>query len=210
MAKDRKITAENESEDSSKPLINSRWEAFCQNIIKGDDLGDAYLNAGYTLKGKMAASVNANKLLKNTNIANRLAFLKKQAADRMIITVTEVLENMTKVIDLNTVEVLENLRKYGKFINRIKFKTVYDTEDIVDEGGKIAGKRRKARQVVKDITLVSKEKMYELIGRYYSMFTDNIEVVNKTPLHQKLAEKLIEKSSESIIDDLLKDNEPNQ
>jgi len=173
----KKIDYNDMDVDSALPLKKSEWETFCQNLFKGDDLGAAYLNAGYNPKDKNTASTNANKLLKNPIIANRLAFLKKQAADRMIITATEILENMTKIVGLNTIEVMENVKKYGKFINRIKFKTVYDIEDIIDENGKVTGKRKKARQVITDITLVSKDKMYELMGRHYSMFTDNINDV---------------------------------
>lgn len=190
----KKINYNDMEIDASQPIEESKgmWEKFSQNIVGGMDLGDSYINAGYKAKTKDTASVCANNLLKNPKIANRIAYLKKAAADAMIADVTEVLRSMTAITRINPIDAMENMRKYGRFVDGVEF----ETKKIKDEDGEVIEKR-----IIKKIKMVSKAKMYELIGRYYSMFTDNVNVIDKTPLHQKLAERLIE-SGELEIDKL--------
>lgn len=186
--KNRKITAPNESDDSSQPFNNSRWEKFVQNLTKGDALGDAYIDAGFDAASNEIASAAANRLLKNVKIANRLAYLKKKAADAMIADVTEVLRNMTTITRISPFEIMADIKKYGMFVESVEFETKKVKEEIVDKKTGNIKEVVKEKQVIKKIKTVSKAKMYELIGRYYSMFTDTLKHegginLNPAPVH---------------------------
>ena len=176
-----KITAPNESGDSSLPLNNSLWEKFCQVLSKGSSLGQAYLDAGYTTRNLNSANASAIRLLDNAIIANRLAYLKKEAANAMIADVTEVMRNMTMITRLSPFEVMANIKKYGMFVESVEFETKKVKDKETDEV--------REKQVIKKIKLVSKAKMYELIGRYYNMFTDTLKHEGKIKIESTISMK---------------------
>ena len=72
------------------PLKNTRWEAFVHHLLEGMPQGRAYERAGYKARGN-AAEVKASALVRNGQVADRLAYLKQEAADRAGITATDVL-----------------------------------------------------------------------------------------------------------------------
>ena len=68
--------------EGSKPLSNLRQETFCREIIKtslktGANKKTAYINAYKDVKDSTAI-VNSSKLLKETNVANRISYLLDQ------------------------------------------------------------------------------------------------------------------------------------
>jgi len=157
----------NENLDPSLPLENARWEKFCQNLMVGMSNGEAYQGAGYNIKNIDGASVNANVLLKNTKIANRIAHLKNKSAEAQIANITELLNSMTAILRLSPFEVEANLKKYGQYIQDVEWKTV----QVRDEKGEV-----QTRRVIKKLKMVSKAAMYKLMGKHYKMFTDNIDL----------------------------------
>jgi len=157
----------NENLDPSLPLDNVRWEKFCQNLMVGMGNDEAYQGAGYNAKSNGVASVNANKLLKMPKVANRIAHLKNKSAEAQIANITELLNSMTAILRLSPFEVEANLKKYGQYIQDVEWKTV----QVRDEKGKV-----QTRRVIKKLKMVSKAAMYKLIGKYYKMFTDNIDL----------------------------------
>lgn len=170
-----KITAQNEGDDPSQPFNNSRWELFIQNLIKGDSFGEAYIKAGFDVASNEIASAAANRLLKNVKIANRVEYLKKQAEKAMIADVSEIMRNMTEITRISPFEALQDPKKYGKYIDSVTFETQKVKEEYVDKNGEVKT-RTVSKRAVKKVNLVSKAKMYQLIGQYYSMFTDKVNI----------------------------------
>ncbi|RWG82877.1 MAG: Terminase small subunit [Mesorhizobium sp.] len=70
-------------------LANARHENFVQNIIEGMPASRAYILAGYQARGN-AAEVNAARLLRNAQVASRIAELRARQARRLDITVESV------------------------------------------------------------------------------------------------------------------------
>jgi len=66
-------------------MLTSKQEAFCQSVVCGNSLSDAYRSA-YSADKMKATSINANssKLLANTTIALRIDYLKKELADKAL------------------------------------------------------------------------------------------------------------------------------
>lgn len=77
----------------SEPLNNARWEAFAQNLAKGESQSAAYQNAGYKARGN-TAEVKASRLVRNGQVAQRVRYLKEQAADEAIVTRRDVLNGL--------------------------------------------------------------------------------------------------------------------
>lgn len=71
----------NELEAGSQPLANVRWEAFCiayTGHFRRNGAG-AYVSAGYKPKTPDIAASNAERLLRNDDIQNRIKHLNDEA-----------------------------------------------------------------------------------------------------------------------------------
>jgi phage terminase small subunit len=55
------------------PVDNAKHEHFCQLVANGESATQAYVLAGYSDKG---AAASANRLLKNAEICDRIAYLR--------------------------------------------------------------------------------------------------------------------------------------
>lgn len=67
------------------PLTNDKHERFCQAILKGETLAQAYVSAGYKPNEK-----NAARLKKNEGVAARIAELQEKAADVAVLTAADI------------------------------------------------------------------------------------------------------------------------
>jgi phage terminase small subunit len=82
-------------------LQNARHEAFARSIFEGKSGREAYKLAGYKAKpgGKRSgpADAAAARLLKNVQVAARIAELKGAAAQASTVTATRVLDELAKL-----------------------------------------------------------------------------------------------------------------
>ncbi len=60
--------------------LNPKQEAFCQGVASGLSLTQAYIRAGYSEKG---AGQGGERMLKNVDIANRVAELRAKVEEKM-------------------------------------------------------------------------------------------------------------------------------
>jgi len=67
------------------PLANDKHERFCQAILRGETLAQAYVSAGYKPNEK-----NAARLKKNEGVAARIAELQEKAADMAAVTAADI------------------------------------------------------------------------------------------------------------------------
>lgn len=72
--------------------INQRQRKFVEAYAKTGNAAQAYVDAGYAVKSVSAAAVNANRLLKNANIAAALDDLNKKTEKSTICTLEEIRE----------------------------------------------------------------------------------------------------------------------
>lgn len=77
-------------------LSNARHEAFCQALATGMSNSAAYLAAGYEC-GDVAASVAANRLLKQAKISTRMGELQSASAERAEITAAELSDQLEDI-----------------------------------------------------------------------------------------------------------------
>ncbi|MFK4871647.1 hypothetical protein [Novosphingobium sp. ZW T3_23] len=69
----------------SAPLKNEKHERFCQALVRGETLAQAYVSAGYKPNEK-----NAARLKKNEGVALRIASLQEKAADVAVLTAADI------------------------------------------------------------------------------------------------------------------------
>lgn len=67
--------------DGAKPLANVRWEAFCIAYTGQNrrNAAAAYVTAGYKPRTPQIAAATAERLLRNTDIQNRVEHLNNEA-----------------------------------------------------------------------------------------------------------------------------------
>lgn len=75
--------------------LNARQKAFCEYYVASGNATDSAIKAGYKEK---YAGVNADKLLKNTNIQKYIEELQEKAKGNRIMTAIERREFLTKMI----------------------------------------------------------------------------------------------------------------
>lgn len=68
-----------------RPLANDKHERFCQAVLRGETLVQAYVSAGYKPSEK-----NAARLRKNEGVTARIAELQEKAADMAILTAADI------------------------------------------------------------------------------------------------------------------------
>lgn len=79
--------------------LNARQEAFCNLIVEGRTQKDAYAEAGYIARGN-AAEVSAARLLRNVQVAARVAELRASAAQRSEVTVDSLVAELDEMVRL--------------------------------------------------------------------------------------------------------------
>ena len=76
-------------------LKRVKWEIFAQEVSNGSKHVDAYIKAGYE---KKFAGQNADKLLKNTKIAERIKELQNEIAERYLLSKEEMLIELGRIV----------------------------------------------------------------------------------------------------------------
>ena len=104
--------------------LNARQKAFCEYYVASGNATDAAIKAGYKEK---YAGVNADKLLKNTNIQKYIEELQEKAKCNRIMTAIERREFLTKMIlkeetkDTDRLKALDILNKMdGEYTQKVE------------------------------------------------------------------------------------------
>ena len=131
--------------------LNARQKAFCEYYVAGGNATESAIKAGYKEK---YAGVNADNLLKNTNISKYIKEILEDRTNNRIAKAEEILEFLTATLR-------------GEV-----------TEEVVVGGfGKSA-----TEKIVKNVDLKDRIKAAELLGKRYRLFTDKVEVEGVLPV----------------------------
>jgi phage terminase small subunit len=158
-------------------LKNSRHEAFARAMVAGMTQHDAYKAAGFKASGH-AAEANASRLLKDAEVSDRVAELKKEAASDTVMSAREVLEEFSKIGRSSiqhyvvggddTSEVVEALRDlppaHAAAIQEITFDT------YTEGGGENAKEVKRVRFKLHD-----KVGALTALGRHHKVFKERDE-----------------------------------
>ena len=131
--------------------LNARQKSFCEYYVACGNATESAIKAGYKEK---YAGVNADKLLKNTNISKYIKKITEEHTNNRIAKAEEILEFLTATLR-------------GEV-----------TEEVVVGGfGKSA-----TEKISKNVDLKDRLKAAELLGKRYRLFTDKVEVDGAVPV----------------------------
>ena len=131
--------------------LNARQKSFCEFYVASGNATESAIKAGYKEK---YAGVNADKLLKNTNISKYIKKITEEHTNNRIAKAEEILEFLTATLR-------------GEV-----------TEEVVVGGfGKSA-----TEKISKNVDLKDRLKAAELLGKRYRLFTDKVEVEGAVPV----------------------------
>ena len=131
--------------------LNARQKSFCEFYVASGNATESAIKAGYKEK---YAGVNADKLLKNTNISKYIKEITEEHTNNRIAKAEEILEFLTATLR-------------GEV-----------TEEVVVGGfGKSA-----TEKISKNVDLKDRLKAAELLGKRYRLFTDKVEVEGVVPV----------------------------
>ena len=131
--------------------LNARQKSFCEFYVASGNATESAIKAGYKEK---YAGVNADKLLKNTNISKYIKEITEEHTNNRIAKAEEILEFLTATLR-------------GEV-----------TEEVVVGGfGKSA-----TEKISKNVDLKDRLKAAELLGKRYRLFTDKVEVDGVVPV----------------------------
>jgi hypothetical protein len=109
-------------------LRNARHEAFARALVRGASATAAYIAAGYSGNG---AGQSASALLKNSNVAVRVAELKMLSARGAIMGATEVLAGLS---DLARTCPDDRVRRQA-LVDLGRHYGLFDKSNVDDEAG---------------------------------------------------------------------------
>jgi hypothetical protein len=76
-------------------LSNFKWEAFARAVVRGGPASHAYAKA-YNVKGNVAEA-SAARLLRNVQVAHRVAELQEQVQVRTIVTIDSLTRDLFEI-----------------------------------------------------------------------------------------------------------------
>ena len=134
--------------------LNARQKSFCEFYVASGNATDAAIKAGYKEK---YAGVNADKLLKNTNIQKYIDELMQKLESKRIASAEEVLQNLTAMMR-----------------GEIQEEVVV----VEGEGDGVSS----ARIIKKQVSAKERIKAAELLGKRHALFTDKTKIEGTLPV----------------------------
>ena len=183
-----KTTGKNKNTKKKKKKetpLTMKMELFCEKVVEGKSLSDAYRFAYSTSRMKVeTVHRKASELASHGKVTARLDELKGAVLDKHETTVERILHELMKIAFFNPKGL------YDENGDQIPVHLLPDDVATVIGGisptvGKtILGKKdeKGIYEVIKNIKLIDKTKSLELLGRYLAMFTD--KVMDLTPREQ--------------------------
>jgi len=134
--------------------LNARQKSFCEYYVASGNATDAAIKAGYKEK---YAGVNADKLLKNTNIQKYIDELMQKLESERIASAEEVLQNLTAMMR-----------------GEIQEEVIV----VEGEGDGVSS----ARIMKKQVSAKERIKAAELLGKRHALFTDKTKIEGTLPV----------------------------
>lgn len=146
--------------------LTPKQQAFADYYIELASATDAYLKAGYKVKSKNVAKVNASRLLTNANVKKYIEERMKQIEDASIAKQTEILQTLTSILRRETNDYEVAIVKKAETIEVQGSKSTYEKVVYSEYAETVPVKTK-----IKDIN-----KAAELLGKHYAMWTDKQQI----------------------------------
>lgn len=163
--------------------LSKRQFTFCVEYLKDQNGKQAAIRAGYSKKN--AESI-ASRLLKRPKVQEFLRVHMKKAEERAEITVAEIIHEIARLAFVDVGKIfdednnLKDVKEWPEEIRRAV--SSVEIEDLFEGHGK----EREHVGYTKKVKLWDKTKALELLGRWRKLFTDKIEINDKSSLADRL------------------------
>jgi phage terminase small subunit len=168
--------------------LEPKQELFCQHLVASEKMNQtrAYMKA-FDTENRDTAAVQASVLLRNHKVKARVDELMKERAERLKVKADDVLRELQRIGYSDTRKVFN---KDGTVKHPSKWPTdlaraIASIE--VDETFEMKGKSRVWTGYVKKVRFWPKVQALELLGKHLVLFTDKIDLHDKTGVADKLA-----------------------
>lgn len=169
--------------------MTDKQEIFCNEYIKDFNGARAYKVAYPNCKKDSSARANASELLTKTNIQEYITKLKEDLKEKTQITQEKVLNEISKIA-------FADIRKL--YNDNGGLKSIQDLDDTT-AGAIISvesleefegyGDDREQIGYTKKIKMADKTKALDMLGRYFGMFKDKVEVNQDKPFEVNITVK---------------------
>lgn len=161
--------------------MTDKQKLFCDEYIKDFNASRAYKVAYPNCKKDDSARANASRLLTNDSIIEYINQQKEQLANKMEITQERVLQEMARIA---FADIRKLYNDYGGL------KSIQDLDDDVasiitgievTEEFEGYGQDREQIGYTKKIKMADKTKALDMLGKYFGMFKEKVEINSDKP-----------------------------
>jgi phage terminase small subunit len=161
--------------------MTDKQKLFCDEYIKDFNATRAYKEAYPNCKKDESARVNGSKLLTKTNISEYIEQQKEQLKNKMEITQERVLQEMARIA-FGDVRKLYNKNGGLKNIQDLDDDTAAILTGIeTTEEFDGYGQDREQIGYTKKVKMADKTKALDMLGKYFGMFKEKVEVNQDKP-----------------------------
>jgi phage terminase small subunit len=167
-------------------LANARHERFCQEYLIDRNGTAAYQRAGYGATGN-AAEVNAARLLRNAQVAARVAYLEAERTERVGMAADDVLRELAVIgtSDVRHYEFTDGGIKLAESAPDVAMRAVQSVRRKVRTIDREDGQRETVEEV--EFRLWNKPAALRMAGEHHRLFVQTVEV--KEPERQMTGEQ---------------------
>lgn len=163
-----------ETQPEESPLT-PRQEIFCQNFIIDFNATKAAIRSGYA---ESNAGNTASLLRTKSKIQKRIGQLMEEKRVANMATVNFVLARLIQAADIDMKDAYDEhgrLKEIKDMPEALR-KSIVATESFVELEGNFRGAQPVGE--VRKVKFMSKERVYEMLGRHLKIFTDKVEHSN--------------------------------
>ena len=141
--------------------LTVKQKEFADRYIETSNVAQSYIDAGYSVTKRSVAEANARKLLGNYSVKKYIEERMKELEDKQIAKAEEVLKHLTAAMRGEIEEEVVVVESIGDYESR-------------------------ARVIKKQLSARERIKAAELLGKRYALFTDKLDVDDRTETKAKL------------------------
>lgn len=157
--------------------LTPQMERFCREYVVDLDGGRAAIAAGYRCSSRVVAQTKASHLLRRPDVAELVARLKREQADRLEVKADDVLRELLRLARVDIAEAFDPVTGALKPIHDIPLEVRRAIAAVeVDELFDGHGKDREHIGYTRKVKFWDKPRALELLGKHLKLFVERHEV----------------------------------
>lgn len=160
-----------------KASLTPQMERFAREYVVDLDGGRAAIAAGYKCSSRVVAQTKASHLLRRPDVAELVARLKREQADRLEVKADDVLRELLRLARVDIAEAFDPVTGSLKPIHDIPLEVRRAIAAVeVDELFEGRGEDREQIGYTRKVKFWDKTRALELLGKHLKLFVERHEV----------------------------------